>query len=225
MNIGYTFKNRKLLETALTHISFANDSGVESNQRLEFLGDSILSVVVSEYIYNEFKDFDEGKLTEVRAAAVCEKSLAAAAEGLGLGEAIHFGKSEERCDGAHKPSILCDTYEAVLGAIYLDGGIEPAREMVLRTLKTTIEAARAMDFRNYKSEIQNYFQKRDKNREVVTYTLVEKKGPDHAPEFEVNAEYQGKVIGSGHGRSRKAAEQEAAREALSEIEKAGKNVK
>lgn len=220
MNIGYTFKNKKLLETALTHTSFANDSGVESNQRLEFLGDSILSVVVSEYIYNEFKNFDEGKLTEVRAAAVCEKSLAAAAEGMELGKAIRFGKSEERCGGAHKPSILCDTYEAVLGAIYLDGGIEPAKELVLRTLRLTIESARDLDFRNYKSEIQNYFQKRDKNREVVTYSLVEKTGPDHAPEFEVNAEYQGKVIGRGRGKNRKAAEQEAAREALSEIEKA-----
>lgn len=213
MNIGYEFKNKELLKVALTHISLANERGCESNQRLEFLGDSILSFIVAEYIYGEFKNLDEGKLTEVRAGAVCEKSLAKAAEKMGLGEAVVFGKSESKCGGAHKPSILCDTYEAVLGAIYLDGGIEPAKKWVMENLKDTIEAAQHMDFRNYKSEIQNYFQKRDKCREVVRYTLKSRTGPDHEPQFEVNAVYQGKIIGTGKGKNRKSAEMAAAKQA------------
>lgn len=214
MNIGYEFKNKELLKIALTHISLANEQGCESNQRLEFLGDSILSFIVAEYIYGEFKNLDEGKLTEVRAGAVCEKSLAAAAEKMGLGEAVVFGKSESKCGGARKPSILCDTYEAVLGAIYLDGGIEPARKWVMGNLKDTIEAAQHMDFRNYKSEIQNYFQKRDKCREVVGYRLKSRTGPDHAPQFEVEAVYQGRVIGVGVGKNRKTADAAAAKQAV-----------
>lgn len=219
MNIGYDFKNKLLLETAFTHISLANEKGIESNQRLEFLGDSILSLIVAEYIFGEFKNLDEGRLTEVRAGAVCEKSLAAAALKMGLGDGIRFGKSETACGGKNKPSILCDTYEALLGAIYLDGGIEPAREWVMNNLKETIEAAIHMDFRNYKSEIQNYFQKRDKGTEVVGYELIERSGPDHAPSFKVNAVYKGKIIGKGSGKSRKAAEQMAAKEALKIVEK------
>lgn len=221
MNIGYEFKNKKLLDIALTHISLANEREIASNQRLEFLGDSILSFVVAEYIYSEFKNLDEGRLTEVRAAAVCEKSLSAAAEKMDLGSGVKFGKSESE-SGAHKPSILCDTYEAVLGAIYLDGGIEPAREWVMRSLKETIEAAQHMDFHNYKSEVQSYFQKRDKGTDVVRYTLVERSGPDHMPTFKVNAVYHSRIIGSGSGKSRKAAEQEAAKCALDAIGGAGK---
>ncbi len=217
MNIGYEFKDKKLLDIALTHISLANEQGTESNQRLEFLGDSILSFVVAEYIYNGCKGLDEGKLTEVRANAVCEKSLAAAAAKMGLGEAVKFGRSEMHCGGAKKPSILCDTYEAVLGAIYLDGGITAAREWIMGNLKETIENARHMDFHNYKSEVQNYFQKRDKGTEVVTYSLVERKGPDHAPSFTVNAKYRGEVIGTGSGGNRKSAEQAAAKQALGKI--------
>lgn len=218
MNIGYEFKNKKLLNTALTHISLANEAGVESNQRLEFLGDSILSFVVAEYIYNKFEKLDEGRLTEMRAGAVCEKSLADVADKMGLGGAVRFGKSEF-VTGAHKPSILCDTYEAVLGAIYLDGGIDAAKKWIMNNLKDKIEAAAHMDFRNYKSEIQNYFQKRDKGSEVVRYRLVGRKGPDHMPEFTVDAVYKDKIIGKGVGRNRKAAEQAAARQAMEEIEK------
>lgn len=213
MKIGYEFKNPKYLETAMTHISLANEKGIESNQRLEFLGDSILSFVVAEYIYDRFKELQEGRLSEVRAAAVCEKSLAAAAKKMDLGSGLNFGKSE-RQSGREKPSILCDAFEAVLGAIYLDGGIEPARKWVLDNLTETIEAAQHMDFHNYKSELQCYFQKRDKNRDVVSYKLIGRKGPDHMPVFEVNAVYQGKVIGKGSGKNRKQAEQRAAKYAM-----------
>ncbi len=213
MKLNYKFKNKALLDIALTHISYANEKGVQSNQRLEFLGDSILSLIVSEYIYTKFDTLDEGKLTEVRAASVCERSLASIAHEMELGNALKFGKSEAVCRGGDKPSILCDTYEAVLGAIYLDGGIDAAREWVLSNLISTIDSALDMDFRNYKSEIQNYFQKRDKGTEVVAYELVDKKGPDHMPVFTVNAMYRGEVIGRGDGKNRKSAEQAAAKEA------------
>lgn len=218
MDIGYNFKDKKLLSTALTHISLANEKGIESNQRLEFLGDSILSFVVAEYIYNEFKDLDEGMLTMVRAEAVCEKSLAEAAKKIGLGDAVSFGRSESNV-GKDKPSILCDTFEAVLGAIYLDGGIEPAKKWIMDNLKETIDRAKEADFTNYKSEIQSFYQKRDKNREVVTYSLLERKGPDHEPIFTVNAEYQGKIIGRGTGKNRKTAEQNAAKDALLKVKR------
>ena len=217
MNIGYEFKNKNLLKKALTHISLANEKNIESNQRLEFLGDSILSFVVAEYIYERFTDLLEGRLTEVRAAAVCEKSLAKAAKKMNLGKGLMFGKSAAY-DGAEKPSILCDTFEAVLGAIYLDGGIEPARKWILDNLSETIDAARHMDFHNYKSELQNFFQKRDKNREVVTYSLMEKTGPEHMPEFTVCAVYDNKKIGTGTGKNLKSAEQAAAKQALDLIE-------
>lgn len=213
MNIGYEFKNKKLLEVALTHISLANEKNIESNQRLEFLGDSILSFVVAEYIYNKFTDLAEGRLTEVRAEAVCERSLAEAAKKMGLGNAVKFGKSESGV-GADKPSILCDTYEAVLGAIYLDGGIEPAKEWIMNNLKDKIESAKLTHRYNYKSEIQNFFQKRDKGTEVVSYILIERTGPDHMPKFKVNATYRGKVIGTGSGKNLKSAEQAAAKVAV-----------
>ena len=217
MNINYEFKNKKLLDIALTHISLANEKNIESNQRLEFLGDSILSFVVAEYIYGEKTDFDEGLLTKIRAASVCEKSLSKAAEKMGLGNAVKFGKSESGT-GANKPSILCDTYEAVLGAIYLDSDIETAKKWIMDNLKDTINSAGNMDFHDYKSELQSYYQKRDKGVEVVSYSLVEKKGPDHKPIFSVNAVYKGSVIGFGTGHSRKAAEQEAAKSAFCKIE-------
>lgn len=213
MNIGYEFKNKNLLKTALTHISLANEMNTESNQRLEFLGDSILSFVVAEYIYERFTGMLEGQLTEVRAAAVCEKSLAAAAKRMNLASGLKFGRSEAH-NGANKPSILCDTFEAVLGAIYLDGGIEPARKWILDNLSETIDAARHMDFHNYKSELQSHYQKRDKNREVVTYDLICRTGPDHMPEFTVCAMYNGKRIGVGVGKNLKSAEQAAAKQAL-----------
>lgn len=217
MKIGYEFKDKSLLKKAMTHISLANERNIESNQRLEFLGDSILSFVVAEYIYERFTGLLEGRLTEVRAAAVCERSLAAAAKKMNLGCGLMFGKSEVH-NGANKPSILCDTFEAVLGAIYLDGGIEPARKWILDNLAETIDAARHMDFHNYKSELQSFFQKRDKNRDVVTYRLMKRTGPDHMPEFTVCAVYNGCEIGTGTGRNMKSAEQAAAKQALAAID-------
>ncbi len=212
MNIGYEFKNESLLKLALTHTSYANEKGTESNQRLEFLGDSILSFVIAEYIYENFKEYDEGKLTEMRASVVCERSLAKAAEEMKLDEGIIFGRSEAG-NKPVRPSILCDTYESVLGAIYLDSDIETVRKWILDRLIDDIMAASRKGFKNYKSEIQSFFQKRDKGREVVEYEMIERKGPDHNPSFKVKAMYKGEEIGTGVGSSRKAAEQEAAKEA------------
>lgn len=214
MKLDYQFRNPALLDVALTHISLANEKGIESNQRLEFLGDSVLSLVVADYVYQKFSNMDEGRLTEIRAAAVCEKSLAEIARKLEMGESIRFGKSEAVCGGKDKDSILCDTFEAVLGAMYLDGGFDICRDWVLENLKETIEKSASMDFTNYKSELQTYFQKRDKGTEVVSYRLVKRGGPDHEPTFQVEALYRGKVIGNGIGKSRKEAEQKAAKEAF-----------
>lgn len=214
MKLEYQFQNPELLKTALTHISLANDKGIESNQRLEFLGDSVLSLIVADYIYQKFSNMDEGRLTEIRAAAVCEKSLAEVARKIGIGESIRFGKSEAVCGGKNKDSILCDTFEAILGAMYLDGGFEVCRTWVLENLEDTIERSARMDFTNYKSELQTYFQKRDKGTDVVTYRLVKRGGPDHQPTFQVEAVYRGNKIGAGIGKSRKEAEQKAAKEAF-----------
>ncbi len=219
MNIRYEFKDRRLLELALTHISLANDIKKDSNQRLEFLGDSVLSCIIAEEIYKLYPNCDEGELTKIRASLVCEKSLAELATELDLGCAIKFGRSEAKSDGIHKASILGDTFEAVLGAIYLDSDFETAAKWTLDVFGDRIKNIRVSRDVNYKSELQIYFQKRDKNTEVVRYRLTEKSGPDHDPSFNVDAIYQDVVIGSGTGKSRKSAEQNAAKDAFERMKK------
>lgn len=223
MNIHYTFKNENLLKLALTHISLANDTGIESNQRLEFLGDSVLSYVIASRLYELYPKFDEGELTKIRAALVCEKSLAELAREMDLGSGIMFGRSEAMSLGAKKNSILADTFEAVLGAIFLDSGIEIAENWVLDVFGNRLETLEVANERNYKSELQIYFQKRDKGNEVVKYRLKDKKGPDHNPVFFVEATYKNQIIGEGSGKNRKIAEQNAAKQALDKREK--KNAK
>lgn len=215
--INYEFKNKSLRKKAFTHISRANEMGIESNQRLEFLGDSILSLIVAEYIYENYPEYPEGKLTELRAAIVCEKTLAKIARKLGLGEKLVFGRSEAKSNGKDKDSILADTFEALLAAIYLDSDMETAKKVTLNVLGETLKGANLIDLRNYKSEIQTYFQKRDKSKEVVGYKTVSKDGPDHAPSFCVEAIYMGEVIGYGKGKNRKIAEQNAAKDALGKM--------
>lgn len=217
MKIGYDFKNEKLLKTALTHPSYAHDKGKDNNQRLEFLGDSILSFIIADAIYNMYPNFDEGKLTKLRATLVCEETLASISTDLEIGGAIRFGKSERLSDGIHKASILADTFEAVLGAIYLDSDIETAREWVLGLFKEKIETAEIKQTLDYKSKLQIYFQKRDKNTEVVKYRIIDRKGPDHSPIFTSEALYRDKVIGTGIGKNRKYAEKNAAQDALERL--------
>ena len=181
------------------------------------MGDSVLSYIIATKLYQLYPKLDEGGLTRLRASLVCEKSLASLARKLDLGSGIKLGNSEKRSGGGKKDSILADTFEAVLGAIYLDSSIETATEWTLRVFGDEINNLEEMDGKNYKSELQIYFQKRDKNTEVVKYKLKKKIGPDHNPEFLVETVYQGKVIGEGKGKSRKAAEQSAAKDAFEKM--------
>ena len=211
--IGYTFQNRKYLDIALTHSSYANEvkHALSSNERQEFLGDAVLSIIVSEYIFNAFH-LAEGDLTKLRAAMVCEKSLCEFSRQLGLGEFLKLGHGEELMGGRTRPSILADAFEALLAAIYLDGGIEPARKFVLGFVVDTLEPRGELAFSDYKTMLQEIIQKNPE--EKLTYVLVEESGPDHNKRFVVEVHLNSNVIGRGEGGSKKNAEQAAAREAL-----------
>ncbi len=214
MEIGYKFKNEKLLRQAFTHISYANERNVPSNQRLEFLGDSVLSFVVAEKLYQVYPKADEGVLTEMRAALVCEKSLAQKAKIMGLGDGLIFGRSENRGQGKEKASILCDTFEALLGAIFEDGGISKAKEWILKVFENDFENISTEDLHNYKSELQSYYQQKEKRRGIIEYKLTKRTGPDHSPSFWVSVFVDGEKQGDGKGPNLKTAQQCAAREAL-----------
>ncbi len=211
---GYRFKDKQLITTALTHSSFANEAhdGTKYNERLEFLGDSVLSIVVSDYIYLNCPEFPEGKLTKLRASLVCEKSLYTYAKQIRLGEFIRLSKGERNSGGADRPSILSDAFEAVIAAIYLDGGIEQARKFILRFVIPDIKSAKPVKFKDYKTVLQEIIQKNPEER--ISYVLVKESGPDHDKHFVVEVHLNSNVIGKGGGRSKKEAEQEAARVAL-----------
>lgn len=212
--IGYVFSNRKYLDIALTHSSFANEmkKNLSSNERQEFLGDAVLSIIVSDYLFNTFH-LAEGDLTKLRAAMVCEKSLFEFSEEIGLGQWLKLGRGEEMMGGRTRPSILADAFEALLAAIYLDGGIEPARKFVLGFVVDTLENKNEFAFNDYKTMLQEITQKNPE--EKLTYVLVEESGPDHNKKFVVEVHLNSNVIGKGAGGSKKSAEQAAAKEALS----------
>lgn len=211
--IGYTFKNRRFLDIALTHSSYANEvkKNLSSNERQEFLGDAVLSIVVSDYLFHTFH-LAEGDLTKLRAAMVCEKSLWEFSQELSLGDYLKLGRGEEMMGGRTRPSIVADAFEAVLAAIYLDGGIEPAREFVLGFVKNLLENKNEFAFNDYKTMLQEIVQKNPE--EKLTYVLAEETGPDHDKSFVVEVHLNSNVIGRGTGGSKKNAEQAAAREAL-----------
>lgn len=207
--IGYCFQNKQLLRQALTHPSAAKDD----NQRLEFLGDAVLELAVSERIYLEFAAWPEGKLTALRADLVCENTLNDVAERLALGKHIILGKGERMAGGRNKPSILSDALEAVIGAVYLDGGFQAAKEAVDEILRPEFADPQHIAGRgDYKSELQEYCQKTGQNR--ITYHLTETKGPAHNRSFFVDLLVGGKFIAHGKGKSKKHAEQDAACKAL-----------
>ena len=212
--LGYTFKNKKLLERALTHSSYANEnkSSGGCNERLEFLGDSVLSIIVAEHIFLNYRNLPEGELTKIRASLVCESALFEFAKEIHLGEFLRLGHGEQRGGGAERPSILSDAFEAVLAAIYLDGGIEPAKKHVLRFVDEKLRCMDAVAFKDYKTVLQEVIQKNPE--EKLEYVLTDEKGPDHAKVFTVEVHLNSNVIGTGRGRSKKEAEQQAAREAL-----------
>lgn len=211
--IDYKFKNKALLERALSHSSFVNErqNGGESNERLEFLGDSVLGFIAAEHYFLHYTGMPEGELTKLRAATVCEASLCYYAKELDLGVYLFLGRGELVTGGMERPSILADAFEAVLAAIYLDGGIDEARRFVLRFIK---DAAKKSDsFKDYKTILQEVIQKNPE--ESVEYVLTAESGPDHNKSFHVEVHLNSNIIGKGTGKSKKIAEQEAAKEALS----------
>ena len=212
-NLGYHFKDISLLRTALTHSSYANEKGAGTvcNERLEFLGDSVLGFISAGYFYRNY-DFPEGELTKHRAAKVCENALCVFARELDIGSALLLGKGELRMGGREKPSILADAFEAVLAAIYLDGGIEPATKFVLGFVKRSLAHVENVPFKDYKTLLQEIIQKNPEER--LSYNLVGESGPDHDKRFEVNVMLNSNIIGHGVGKSKKSAEQLAAKEAL-----------
>ena len=211
--LGYSFKNQDLLHLALTHSSFANElSGdAKCNERLEFLGDSVLSIIVSDYLYNNFET-PEGELTKLRASLVCEEALFDFAKQIDLGQYIKLGKGEANNGGNKRPSILSDAFEAVLAAMYLDGGIEPVKSLVLSFVKEYLKDKNKISFKDYKTELQEIIQKNPE--EKIEYVLVGEEGPDHNKSFTVAIKLNTISIAQGTGRSKKAAEQAAACEAL-----------
>lgn len=211
--IHYTFNDRNWLEVAMTHSSYANEvkHSTQYNERLEFLGDAVLSIIVSDYLFNNYTA-REGDLTKLRAALVCEKSLDVVARSLELGMHLRLGKGEDLTGGRERPSILADAVEALISAIYLDGGIEPAKEFVLPFVKEMLADEDRLSFKDYKTVLQEIIQQNP--GEKLTYCLVEEKGPDHDKRFVVEVRLNSNVIGKGEGRSKKTAEQIAAKEAL-----------
>lgn len=211
--IGYKFKNTELLKRALTHTSYANETGGDhnlSNERLEFLGDSVLGVITAEDFFMNYRSLPEGELTKLRAATVCEKALCEYAKDIDLGSFILLGRGEIVTGGSERPSILADAFEALIAAIYLDGGMDAAKGFVLKYIEKAAKEHRG--FKDYKTMLQEVVQKNP--GEIVEYVLVKETGPDHDKRFEVEVHLNSNVIGRGIGTSKKKAEQAAAKEAL-----------
>ena len=213
--IGYTFCDKQLLRTALTHSSYANESknAHVSNERLEFLGDSVLGQVTAEYLYLHCPQVQEGGLTKQRAALVCEKALFGYAKEIDLGRCLLLGHGEKRTGGDQRPSILSDAFEALIAAIYLDGGALKAKEFVLRFIQKEFEEQKRQNFQDYKTALQEIVQQNPE--EQLEYVLVNESGPDHDKHFVVEVRLNSNVLSRGGGRSKKEAEQRAAQEALS----------
>lgn len=214
--IGYRFQNHSFLNESLTHSSYANEhkkGNMKYNERLEFLGDAVLSIVISDYIYKHLSTLQEGELTKIRASIVCEPSLADCSTALNIGKYLLLGKGEEATGGRERVSILADTFEAVIGAIYLDGGIENVKKFILESLKETIEdAIGGRIHQDYKTHLQEIVQR--ENTDKITYLVVKEEGPDHNKIFHVQVKIGEKIAGKGSGKSKKEAEQDAAKEAL-----------
>ena len=212
--IGYTFKNITLLQNAVTHSSYANEhwhDSLMSNERLEFLGDSILGMVVAEFLYTRYPDRPEGELTRMRADMVCETSLAEVAARVGLGEHMLLGHGEERFGGRTRASILADAVESVIAAVYLDGGMEQAKRLILSFVPDNAPTQRLRN-QDHKTALQELVQQ--KKDQVLTYVLASESGPDHDKQFVTHVLLNGHIIGEGIGTSKKRSEQEAARSAL-----------
>ena len=212
--IGYHFHNISLLQNALTHSSYANErwhNSLLSNERLEFLGDSILGMLVAEYLFRSFPNRPEGELTRMRADMVCEKTLAAVANSIHLGDHLLLGHGEEQGGGRSRDSILADAMESVIAACFLDGGMEAALQIIRRFILVEVPVTRLHNA-DYKTQLQELVQQ--KRNQVLSYSLARESGPDHDKQFEVEVCINGSVVGTGRGSSKKRAEQDAARAAI-----------
>ena len=215
--IGYHFKNISLLQNALTHSSYANErwhNSLLSNERLEFLGDSILGMLVAEYLFRNFPDRPEGELTRMRADMVCEKTLAGVAEKIHLGQHLLLGHGEEQGGGRSRESILADAVESVIAASFLDGGMEAALHFIKTFILVEVPVSQLHNM-DYKTKLQELVQQ--KKNQVLSYNLLSETGPDHDKHFEVCVALNGKEVVRGEGRSKKRAEQEAARLAITRL--------
>lgn len=211
--LGYTFQDMSLLENALTHSSYANESdrNLASNERLEFLGDSVLGFITANELFQK-ETGPEGELTKLRAAVVCEKALHSYSLQLHVGDYLRLGKGELHTGGNERPSILADAFEAIVAAVYLDGGLEPAKKLVLRFVVPEVSNQRRRHFKDYKTTLQEIIQQNP--GEMLEYVLTGESGPDHNKQFTVQVFLNSNIIGTGRGRSKKDAEQQAAKEAL-----------
>lgn len=213
--IGYQFHKKELLQTALSHSSFANEhkGGVKSYERLEFLGDSILGFITAEYLFAHCPDLPEGELTKTRASLVCERSLCEFSRQLQAGGFLRLSHGEQNSGGRERPSILADVFESTLAAIYIDSGsMEEAKKFVLRFIAPASKRLNKKPFKDYKTTLQEIIQQNPE--EKLSYAIVGESGPDHDKHFKVEVHLNNNVIGRGGGRSKKEAEQQAAREAL-----------
>lgn len=215
--INYFFKNKKLLQTAFTHSSFSHEhKNVNDNERLEFLGDAVLELIISDFLYKSFSNKSEGDLTKSRAAIVCEKNLSKIARDISLGENLRLGKGESMTGGKDRDSILADGVEAVIGSIYLDGGFECARkfinDFIVKVSMTEYDTIQSMD---YKTSLQEIIQQSSKI--PIVYKIIDETGPDHDKTFCVEVSHDEKTLGTGEGRSKKEAEQNAAYIALNSL--------
>ena len=220
-NLSYKFKSIELLRMALTHSSYANENKMkitENNERLEFLGDAILNLIVSQYLYKKYPDYPEGELTKIRATVVCESSLAFAARKIDLGKYLLLGKGEEATGGRERESILADASEALVGAIYIDSDFEMTNKLLLKNFEDDIvyAVAKGALFIDYKTELQERFQRKGKVK--IEYRVLKEVGPDHDKVFHMDVIVNDKTVGEGHGRNKKDAEQMAAKEALLTID-------
>lgn len=210
--LGYRFQDPSLLETALTHTSYANEArrGTKHNERLEFLGDSVLSIVVADYLFTH-NDLPEGELTRMRASLVCENALFGFAQKIRLGDYLRLGHGEELGGGRRRPSVVSDAFEAVIAALYLDGGIEQARRFILPFITQALTCKNTEE--DYKTKLQEIIQQNPEER--LSYMVTDESGPDHDKHFVVQVHLNSNCIGTGEGHSKKQAEQMAAKEALS----------
>ncbi len=214
--VGYHFQNKELLKRALTHTSYAYENHVESYEKLEFLGDSILEFVSSNYLYHHYPKLTEGEMTKVRAGVVCEESLYKVAKRHNFSDFLYLGKSEILNNGKERPAILADTVEAVIAAMYLDGGLKPVEAFIISNLKESIEASsKNVGMKDYKTVLQEKLQVHGDVK--IEYQIIKEEGPDHDKTFTAEVKCNQKVLAIGSGKTKKAAEMEAAKMALEKI--------